>query len=451
MEILEFLILSFCNLSLLFWIIKRQGLASVEGYCAAWMGIAVLTDNLKLLFDYFIQPGTLPLGAEEFNFRAYPTIVHVIALIVLTAGLFLGNPKPEPISRDFSAAELDFVAHTGAALVLVGLILTGFAIYLTSAYSAIDFFEALDTFRGSTPGRWGGFWYRGADIAVFGMALTLPGWGKTRARLILLILAMMFVAFFLRANKGGFEVALLWATLVVHTYNPRRFWSLAKPRVLLPFLFVALLGVGIKVELLKAEREGTRLTFETISDSITGPVEARWSDQGLYRGWCQFINLLPKYHYLFEGYAEGVDTLTSWVPRALNPQKRPQPSHGLGFMIYADAHTYADETPSIGLVGSVYADNGFYTLTAYLLVVGFVLGVLRRYTAGRRSAPQWHIPYVMFALFGGLSAETGIPAISYTFILTFAFAGLAHLLVLGLFRRKLHAGACPRILRLIQA
>src|ERR1700674_4426599 len=98
MDILEFVVLSFCNLTLLFWIVKRQGMASVEGYCAVFLGMAVLTDNLGLLFDYFFQPGTLLLGTQEFHFRAYPTTVHIVAMIVLMAGLFLGNPKPEPIS-----------------------------------------------------------------------------------------------------------------------------------------------------------------------------------------------------------------------------------------------------------------------------------------------------------------------------------------------------------------
>jgi len=440
MEIIEFAVLSFCLIALLFWIVKRQGIASVEGFCAAWLVASVLTDNLKLLFDYFVQPGTLPLGVEEFNFRAYPTIVHLIALIVLMAGLFLGNPKPEPISREFSVSELDFVAHTGAALVVVGLTLTGFAIYLTGAYSAPNFYEALDTFRSGVPGKWGGFWYRGADIAALGMALILPRMAKRVTSFLLLLLAMMSVAFFLRANKGGFETALIYAALAVHTYNPRRFWSLVKPRVALACLIVALVGIAVKVEVRGNAAESS--TLERMTQSIVTPLQDRWGDQGLYRGYCQFINLLPRYHYLFEGYAEGMDTLTSWVPRAFNPKKR-SPSQGLGFMIYADAHSYAEEHPAIGLVGSVYADNGFYTLTAYLLIVGFLLGVLRRYAAGRQSKLQWHVSYFMFAVLGGLSAEAGIATVPYVFILAFVFAGLAHLLVIGLYRRKVHASSIP--------
>jgi len=440
MDIFEFVVLSFCNLALIYWILKSQGVASVEGYCAVFLGMAALTDNLNLLCDYFFQPGMLRLGANEFNFRAYPTMVHIVALIVLMAALFLGNPKPEPLSRNFSATQLDSVAYTGVVLLLLGLVFAGITIYLTHAYSAANFFHSIDTFRAGNPGETGGFFYRGADIAVLGMALILPS-VKTKAQISLLLLGMMFVSFFLKASKGGLQTPILWAALVLYTYNPRRFWSLVKPRIVLACLVIALAGVGVKVLLLADEAKP--FTLDAITESTIGAVGTRWGDQGVYRDYCQFINLLPMYHYLFEGYPEGVDALTSWFPRALNPNKKAQPTQGLGFMVHADAHTYENETPAIGLVGSVYADNGFYSLTAYLLIVGFLLGLLRRYAAGRQSALHWHISYVSFALIGGLSPEAGITGILYFFIFMFGITGLAHLIVLGVFKSKLYVGAIP--------
>jgi hypothetical protein len=251
------------------------------------------------------------------------------------------------------------------------------------------------------------------------------------------------VSFFLRANKGGLEIPILWTALVLHTYNRRQFWSLAKPRVVLFCLVISLVGVGAKVELLRNEIEPVTLKTltKTITQAIFAPIATRFSDEGNFRGFCQFINLWPEYRYLFQGYPEGIDALTSWIPRALDPNKRSQPTRGFGFMVHADAHTYPDETPAIGLVGSAYADDAFYSLTAYLLVAGLFLGILRRYAAGRRSALQWHISYLCFALFGGLSAESGITSVLYLFFLTFGATGLAHLAVVGLFKRKLHLGA----------
>jgi len=34
--------LSFCNLSLLYWIVRKRGMLA-EGYCAAYLGMAALT------------------------------------------------------------------------------------------------------------------------------------------------------------------------------------------------------------------------------------------------------------------------------------------------------------------------------------------------------------------------------------------------------------------------
>jgi len=440
MDIFAFIVLSFCNVALIIWIIRRQGINSVEGYCAAFLLLAVLGDNVSLLFHYIVQPQELLLGAEEFNFRLYPTLVHIVALIALMIGLYLGNPRPDPVGRDHSESECDFLAYTGVVLIVVGLILSLFAVYFTDAYKAQSYFTALDDFRAGTPGATGGFWYRGADIATFGMALVLPGLRKTGKQFFFLVFIMMLIAFFLTANKGGFERAILWAAVVLYTYNPQRMRLLAKPRNMLLALVVILLGLSFKVTLLQNED----WTLESLSENITEPLGARWSDQGLYRGYCQFVNLLPQYHYLFEGYKIGRYALTeAWIPRAINPNKAAQPTAGFGFMIHPDFHEFKDETPSLELVGSVYADNGLYTAIIYLLITGFLLGMLRHFTTSRSSTLQWHISYLCFAIFQGLSAESGILGTVYTFLLTFTATGLAHLLVIGLYKRKLYLGATP--------
>ncbi|HEX3685204.1 MAG TPA: hypothetical protein VHU83_21895 [Bryobacteraceae bacterium] len=435
MFLVEYLFLTSALLGVVFFIIRRHGMASVEGYCATFLGLAIVGDTVNLLVDYFFQPGTLLLGPDEFTFRLYPGFVHILALLALLAGLFLTNPKPAPIGRGFSGPELNFAAYTGAALVLIGLSMSLVAIVLTHAFSAANFFHGLDTFRAGQAGEAGGFWYRGADIADFGFALILPSRRKS-SRFFLVLGAMFAVSFFLRANKGGFETPILWAALGLYTYNPRRFWSFAKLRVAVCCLAAILIGIGIKVDLLMNGPSSQSMTV-----SMFGPIQNRWGDQGLYRGWCQFINLLPKYHYLFQGHPEGVFAVTAWVPKFITGTRADLPGQGLGFMVHADAHTYKGESPSLGLVGSVYADDKLFSTIAYMLIIGIFLGFLRRYAAGLRSPMQWRISYLAFALFGGLSAEAGISDLLYTFFLTFAATGLAHLIVVGLFKRKLHSAA----------
>jgi hypothetical protein len=109
-------------------------------------------------------------------------------------------------------------------------------------------------------------------------------------------------------------------------------------------------------------------------------------------------------------------------------------------MIHADAHVYEGETPSVELVGSVYADDGCYSLVAYLLITGLFLGVIRRWAASKHSPLQWHISYLNFALFGGLSAEAGIVVILYVFLLAFGANLVAHLAVVGICKTDSRGG-----------
>ncbi|MGA8028862.1 MAG: hypothetical protein WB992_17105 [Bryobacteraceae bacterium] len=438
MDLFEFIVLTFVNLAVIYWIVKRQGINSSEGYCAAFIFMAVITDALMLLYDYFFQPGNLPLGADEITFRLYPTFIHIVGMLVLMAGLFLGNPKPEPVTREFSEVDLDFIAYTGVALLIFGLILTAFAVYFTGAYGGSrGYFESLDTMRsGSNPGKMGGFWLRGGDFAVFGTCLMLAGWGRVGLRFVLSFIVMMIISFVLKPNKGGFETAFVWAALVLYTYNPRRFRSLIKPRIILVASIVAIAGIGLKIEM-RGSGHGS-LNWEGTGGNALKAIETRWGDQGLYRGYCQFVNLAPRYHYLFTDYRIARYTLIDgWIPRFIYPSKQEHPLMGLGYLFYADQHSYKNETPATGLVGSVYADGGLYTLIPYLLITGFVIGVLRRYAAGQRSPLQWHIPYINFVIFAGLSPEAGILGIVYTIIFAFSITTLAHLAVLGFFKNKL--------------
>ncbi|MBV9302345.1 MAG: hypothetical protein JOY53_09535, partial [Acidobacteriaceae bacterium] len=351
MDILEFLVLTLCLLGTFCLVIRVRSIASVEGFCAFILGLAVLTDAAQLLLDYNLHPSTLPLRGGEFAFRSYPTMLHILAFAVLLAGLFLVNPRPDPVSRDFSTNELRFVGYTGAALAGLGLIMAGITIWLTGALSSSSFFLGINTFRAGDPGKTGGFFYRGSDIAVFGLALLLPFARKT-SQFLLSLGAMLFVSLFLRANKGGFEFPILWSALVLYTYNPRRFWSLARPKVVLACALVALLGIGIKSELLSKNEHA--LTMDTLVTDVLGPMGTRWGDDGVYRGYCQFVNLWPKYRYLFAGYPEAKFALTAWVPRMIDEDKQSQPTTGLGFMVHSDGHIYKGETPAIGLIGSVY-------------------------------------------------------------------------------------------------
>lgn len=430
MEWFEFLTLSFLNLGLMVLIIRRWGIASAEGFCMAYLGMAVLTDNIELIFHYVFSPGALPLGYRELDFRIYPTAIHVLGLLVLIAALCVVNFKPTPVARAIDLAGLLRLREIGIAITMVGLVLTGVALYLVGALRATNFYSSLNAFR-SQALPFGGFWYRGADIAVFGMALTLPSFGQNRGRFFAVLAAMMFVSFFLRTNKGGLEEPILWAGMVLLVYNHTFFKSLLNFRMVAAALVIAFLGMGIKTWFLPRalHRSGKPATVSNLVQMAAATAATRWGDNSLYRGYCQFVDTLPDNRYLFEGSKVGVYALTSWVPRFIYPGKPDHPFRGLGFMVYSDFHSFPMETPAPTLVGSMMADNGMVSLVEYLFAAGLFLGWFRR-AAASGSAPLYcHVGYVFFVLFGGFSADEGILGLIYTLLLACGVVAVASLLI----------------------
>ncbi|MGH9711308.1 MAG: hypothetical protein ACRD37_12255, partial [Candidatus Acidiferrales bacterium] len=294
MEWFQFLTLSLLNLGLMAFIIRRWGIASAEGFCIAYLGMAVLTDNIELIFHYAFSPGVLPLGYGELDFRIYPTTVHVLGMFVLIAGLCVANFKPRPVDRDLDLPALLRLREIGIAIAIVGLILAGIALYLVGALNAPNFYSSLNAFR-SQMLPFGGFWYRGADIAVFGMALTLPSLRRNTARFFGVLAAMMFVSFFLRTNKGGLEEPILWAGMVLLVYNRTFLKSLLNFRVVVLALTIAFLGMGAKTWFLPKvlDRPGERATVSNLVQMAAATAATRWGDDSLYRGYCQFMNMLP--------------------------------------------------------------------------------------------------------------------------------------------------------------
>lgn len=430
MTFIEFIFLSVVNLGIIVFVIRKRSVASAEGLCMAYLGLAVLTDNVELIFNYFVSPELLPLGQRELAFRLYPTAVEIFGLLILIAGLYVANGKVTPIWRDLADSDLLRLRKIGIAITVVGLALTFVALFLVGALSSLNFYASLGSFRDQAL-PFGGFWYRGADIAIFGMALTLPSLQDKPKRFLSVVGLMMFVSFFLRTNKGGLEQPILWGGIALFVYNRKFLRTLLNVRTMAMALIIAFLGIGAKFWFVPQTMEhpsSARGSIVQLVKTAAAGASERWSDDGLYRGYCQFVNSLPDNRYLFSGAKIGVYSLTSWVPRFLYPSKPDHPFRGLGFTIYSDFHSYPDETPAPLLVGSAMADNGFVSLIVYLLLAGLFLGWFRAFAAGSKSL-YWHCGYVLFVLFGGFSAEEGTLGLIYTLLLAYGVVLAARLLL----------------------
>ncbi len=428
MNLLEFLVLSVINLGLILFIIRKWSFFSAEGLCMGTLGMMILTDNLELLFHYVVSPDVLPLGYNEVAFRIYPTAVHIAGLVILIVALLLFNPKPKPVVRQLNAAEILLLRNIGIVIALCGFVLTTVALYLVSGLSTLDFYVKLSTFRTEAL-PFGGFWYRGADIAVFGLALTLPSLQRKLERFFLVLGLMMFVAFFLRTNKGGLEEPIVWAAFVIYIYDRAFFKSLLKLRTVALACAIAFVGMGLKSWFLPwalhrgAERPQT---IENILQMATATIATRWGDDGVYRGYCQFVNSLPDNLYVFQGHRVGHYTLVGWLPRLVYPGKPEHPFGGIGAMINSDFHAYPTAKEAVTLIGSVFADDGYISMVLYLSALAWFLSTLRRMALARREALHWHVAYALFTLFGGVSSEGGIIGVFDTLVLTFGIVAAAY-------------------------
>jgi len=181
------------------------GVASAEGMMLAYYGLAVVSDNICLLIHYAFPPQLLPLVYGEFNFRLMPTVAHIVGLLILMAGLFLANPKRAQVRRDLD--EVDYARLMAMAIFVLGIVLFVAGV---AAGGAGDFYSILQNYR-NRPMPYGGFWYRGSDIAVFGMAMVFAAQARPGKLPKGPLIVMRLIAFFVTSNKGGFEKALLWA------------------------------------------------------------------------------------------------------------------------------------------------------------------------------------------------------------------------------------------------
>jgi|SRR5690348_12869989 len=429
MILLEFILLSLANLALICILIRRRGIASAEGLCLAYLGLAAASDNIALLLHFIFSSDALPLGYREFAFRLYPTALEILGLLVLFAALELADGNPRPLARDLATDELFRLRNLGLAVAALGGILTLIALWLVGAFSAASFYSALNLFRDQAL-PFGGFWYRGADIAVFGLALTLPSMQDRMKCFAFVLGLMMLVAFFLRTNKGGLEEAVIWGALVLYVYNRPLLRKFLRLRTAALAVVIAFLGVGAKFWILP--RAGDRvLGRPSLAQLVTqagAAASVRWSDDGLYRGYCQFVDSLPDNRAVFRNYKVGVYSLTSWVPRYFYSRKPDHPFRGLGYMIYSDFHTFDEETPAPMLIGSAMADHGIMSLIAYLALAGVFLGIFHRIAAATHSFSV-HCGYLIFVLFGGFSAEEGTLGILYILFLAVGVVAAAQLLL----------------------
>ena len=155
----------------------------------------------------------------------------------------------------------------------MGIILGGVALYLVGAISTPNFYDALNTFRNEAV-PFGGFWYRGADIAVFGLALTLPSLGRKKSHIAVVLMAMMCISFFLRRTRAGLKnrsCGRRWCSIV---YSRGLFKSVECSLLALAAT-IAFLGAGAKTWFLPRDSAGFKRRYDCRKSSSVGARDHR--------------------------------------------------------------------------------------------------------------------------------------------------------------------------------
>jgi hypothetical protein len=424
MTLVSFVLVSIINIGLLLFLIRKRGWASSEGLCAAYLLASIITDNVEVVIRASFWPETLPLGSDEINLRIYPTVVHILGIGAFLAGLSFADPRPRSMSRTLSASETRSLIHIGTALVLIGAVMFGVALYRGSptGFTTTEDYKAVVEQNGA-------FLYRGADVALLGLVLLLVNVGGIQKTVLVIVVVLMpLLALF---NKGGLEKSILWAAVAYSVYQRKRFkqfvrrgstWTIGVPTALLAVLLV----IGVK-NYYRAGTEG-RSTFDAILAGLDS-VRGRYSVDAQYRGYSQLTT------YIRNGAPPQFDgrilvyTLTGWIPGFLYPDKPEHPTRNTGYLVYSDHHSYAGDASSFTLVGAAYADFGVASVVCYLLVGGVFLGLVRK--AANRSGGNLysHVGYLFLCLFNACSAESGLMLTLYVIMLAAGGMSLTWLVV----------------------
>jgi hypothetical protein len=341
-------------------------------------------------------------------------MVHILGLAALYAGLYFTDPVVPTSSGLVTdpAKGHGGLILSGMVIALIGATMFVIAVVLLGAPLGPQFYEAIDTYRSVTPHAYGAFWFRGVDLMILGLAFVFVGMPSNFVGRVLLFLVMAAIPFFATGNKGGVDRACLYVLVISASFNRALFASLTQTYVIAAAAPVLVWALGLKLALLS----GAGLTGWTMSRTMEHGQTAfgsRFSDEGLYRGYCSFIDYLRVNSEFHSHFNVGVYTFQSWVPRMIYESKAPHPFLALGRIINPDGHFIETEVCAPTIVGYAYADYGMTSTVHYLAIGGAALGLVRRYLAGARAPFIARLTYVSYAVLGGLSSEVGFLSAFY--------------------------------------
>jgi len=403
MEVLVYLLLFILNIIIMVTVIRWRGF-SFEGLGLTLLLLIIVSDLIGLTIELVTSPVTR--GAmQEFTDRLYPTLVHILAMIVLALGLWIADPKPRRVSRELSAVERSQLSTFATVLAVLGVAMKLLALYSGGVTSLSQYFSELGQYR-TAQGKFGGFLDQGTQIAVLALAILANTVDRKSFRQWFLVGTMVALSFVLSFSKSDLIGTLVMFFFATGVLNPQRFKDFTRYRwrmiLLTPLVMgLLLLNSGIKAQLRGSTEGALDLSRQALSSWSAGVFVDRFGQGGLFDGFVNLVNRLEEGEAQFFNGRVAQYAVTAWIPYVIYRDKPPHPFKAVGYLMYDDRHTIETEVSASTLVGSAFADFGLVGVVAYLLLYGLALGAIRKWTVRRGAGIYGLIWYLHFTVVDG--------------------------------------------------
>ena len=385
------------NIIIIIFIIRWRGFISFEGLGVALLAVVITSDYLGLLINYFFTPD---MTREILALRIYPSIIHAVGLISLSAGLFIINPKPAPIPRQLNPRERKSVIKIAVFLVILGFTMKFVSLYAEGITSIKSFFQNMYGYV-IAQRKFGGFLDEGLAIMILGLGVIAAN-QKTIKRQSIFLIIMVGLTFVLSSSRGGVVGPIIIFFLSLWIFNKKllRIWF--NPLFISIFVVIIILTAGLKSQI-RARPGAVDSSFSGMCHWGVDRFVSRFNDTGLYDGYSNYINRISMDKSRLCNGKVLKYTLTSWVPHVIYKDKPHHPFRAIGDLVYRDFRVSADDVSAVMLVGTAFADYGILSVILYLFLYGVLLGFLRKITTAKNANILLFIWYLHFMFIDGYS------------------------------------------------
>jgi len=364
------------NVSLMVVLIRWRGFLSFEGLGISCLLVLVSIDGISLFF--------LLLSKSDDNVsilmleRIIPTVVHIVGLLSLMFGMLVTDPKPIPISRNLNVKEKNIVTNIAWVLAISGISMKIFSLASMGITDVQSYFLGMPDYV-IAQREFGGFFDEGLSISVFGLGIVAANKDNIVKQSMLLFI-MGLLVFFLSHSRGGVISIFVIFFLLIYLFNKRLLKLWFNPILIVFLSVIIILTSGIKSQF-RANPENVDTSFFGMAEWGIDRYADRFSGDGLYDGYANFVNRLYEDETKFKKGEILEYTLTSWIPYILYRDKPQHPMRAIGDLVYRDRSVSLYDVSAVTLIGTVFYDYGIISVAMYTFIYGILLGILRVITA----------------------------------------------------------------------